>query len=132
MGGHQWGGRRELRAGRFDLGGRLQLRFSDGKKYTIQNRPLCSLGFLHRSNKQASRLFAGAIILTRGGSSLMASTIIPSKSDPVIEVYKTDVDRTLLRENLRLSVQQRFENLMRLQRFALELQNAGQASRRRS
>lgn len=37
--------------------------------------------------------------------------------DPVIEAYKNDVDRTLLLENLRLSVEQRskkFENSMRL------------------
>lgn len=45
--------------------------------------------------------------------------------DPVIEAYKLDVDRTLLRENLRLSVEQRFEKLMRLQQFAEELRRAG-------
>lgn len=45
--------------------------------------------------------------------------------DPVIEAYKKDVDRTLIRENLRLTVEQRFENLMRLQRFAEELRRAG-------
>jgi hypothetical protein len=28
--------------------------------------------------------------------------------DPVIEAYKKDVDRTLLRENLKLSVDERF------------------------
>ena len=61
----------------------------------------------------------------------MASTILPSRPDPVIEAYKKDVDRTLLRENLRLTVQQRFENLMQLQRFAPELQNAGQSTNRR-
>ena len=46
-------------------------------------------------------------------------------SDPVIEVYKRDVDRTLIRESLRLSVEQRFEKLMRLQQFAEELRRAG-------
>ncbi len=45
--------------------------------------------------------------------------------DPVIEAYKKDVDRTLIRENLRLSVEQRFEKLMRLQQFAVELRRAG-------
>lgn len=55
------------------------------------------------------------------------STILPSKSDPVIQAYKKHVDRTLLRENLRLTVQQRFENLMQLQRFASELQSARQS-----
>jgi hypothetical protein len=31
----------------------------------------------------------------------------PDYYDPVIEVYKKDVDRTLLRENLKLTVEQR-------------------------
>lgn len=47
------------------------------------------------------------------------------ESDPVIEAYKKDIDRTLIRENLRLTVDQRFRQLMELQRFAEELQNAG-------
>lgn len=46
--------------------------------------------------------------------------------DPVIEAYKKDVDRTLIRENLRLSVEERFEKLMRLQEFAEALRRAGQ------
>jgi hypothetical protein len=41
--------------------------------------------------------------------------------DPVIEAYKKDIDRTLIRYNLRLSVQERFENLMEMQQFAEEL-----------
>ena len=41
--------------------------------------------------------------------------------DPVIEAYKCDVDRTLLRENLKLSVDERFRKLMALRRFAEEL-----------
>ncbi len=44
--------------------------------------------------------------------------------DPVIEAYQKDVDRTLIRENLRLSVEQRFDKLMRLQEFAEELRRA--------
>ncbi len=49
--------------------------------------------------------------------------------DPVIEAYKKDIDRTLIRENLRLTVEQRFEKLMALQRFAEELRRAGRAAR---
>jgi SAM-dependent methyltransferase len=45
--------------------------------------------------------------------------------DPVIEAYKRDVDLTLIRENLRLSVEERFEKPMRLQEFAEELRRAG-------
>lgn len=44
--------------------------------------------------------------------------------DPVIEAYKKDVDRTLIRETLRLTVEERFERLMRLQEFAGELRRA--------
>ncbi len=44
--------------------------------------------------------------------------------DPVIEAYKKDVDRTLIRENLRLSAEQRIEDLLRLQEIARELQRA--------
>jgi hypothetical protein len=51
--------------------------------------------------------------------------------DPVIEAYKRDVDRTLIRENLRLTVEERFDALMRLQQFAEELQRAGKAAARR-
>lgn len=45
--------------------------------------------------------------------------------DPVIEVYKKDVDRTLIRKNLKLSHEERLRNAMQLQRFAGELQKAG-------
>jgi len=48
--------------------------------------------------------------------------------DRVIDRYKQDVDRTLLRENLRLTPDQRLLRLMELQRFAEELQRAGRKS----
>ena len=44
--------------------------------------------------------------------------------DALIEAYKKDVDVSLIRENLRLSVDQRLQQLMRLQEFAEELQRA--------
>jgi hypothetical protein len=37
--------------------------------------------------------------------------------DALLEAFEKDVDRTLLRENLRRSPDERFENLMALQRF---------------
>jgi hypothetical protein len=49
--------------------------------------------------------------------------------DAVIEAYKKDVDVTLIRENLRLTVDQRFQQLMKLQQFAEELQRAGRKAR---
>ncbi|PYN97829.1 MAG: hypothetical protein DMD91_16490 [Candidatus Rokuibacteriota bacterium] len=49
----------------------------------------------------------------------------PLEPDPVIEAYKRDVDRTLLRENLKRSVEERIEALMQLQALAEELRQAG-------
>jgi len=44
--------------------------------------------------------------------------------DPVIEVYKKDVDRTLLRENLKLTVQERFDQFIRFMEFVAEVRGA--------
>ena len=52
-----------------------------------------------------------------------------SEADPVIEAYKKDVDRTLLRANLARTVEERIRNLGVLQRFADELRRAGRALR---
>lgn len=49
---------------------------------------------------------------------------LPFERDPVIEAYKRDVDRSVIRENLKRSVEERFLNLMALQRFAVELRRA--------
>lgn len=50
--------------------------------------------------------------------------------DPVVETYKKDVDRTLLKENLRLSHEDRLLKLIEHQRFADELRKAGDRYRR--
>lgn len=55
------------------------------------------------------------------------STTLPP--DLVIERYKRDVDRTLLRENLKLSVEQRFRQLHKLQQFASTLKRAPRSSK---
>jgi hypothetical protein len=49
--------------------------------------------------------------------------------DPVIEAHKKDVDRTLLRENLKLTVAQRFEKFQRFAEYASELREAGRRAR---
>ncbi len=54
----------------------------------------------------------------------------PLEPDPVVEAYKKDVNRTLIRENLRCSVEERFLRLMALQRFAEELRRAGREAER--
>jgi hypothetical protein len=45
--------------------------------------------------------------------------------DPVIEWYKKDVDRTLLRERLKRSVEERLRDLTRMQAIEEELRCAG-------
>ena len=54
----------------------------------------------------------------------MAEVTRPPR-DPVVEGYLPDVDRSLIRKNLTLSVEERFLQLMELQRFAEELKRAG-------
>jgi hypothetical protein len=44
--------------------------------------------------------------------------------DPVIEVYKKDVDRTLIREMLKLTPEERILKLQDFVTFAVELQKA--------
>jgi hypothetical protein len=49
--------------------------------------------------------------------------------DPVIEAYKKDVDRTLLRENLKLTPEERLRKLLEFQRFVDEVRRAGRAAK---
>jgi len=51
--------------------------------------------------------------------------------DPVIEAYKKDVDVTLIRENLKLTHEERARKLLALQRMADELRRAGRELRTR-
>ena len=44
--------------------------------------------------------------------------------DPVVELYKRDVDRTLIREQLRRSVDERVRNMIAASRFAEALREA--------
>jgi hypothetical protein len=50
-------------------------------------------------------------------------------ADPIVEAYKRDVDRSLIRRNLARSVEERLEALMQLQAFAEELKQAGRSPR---
>lgn len=44
--------------------------------------------------------------------------------DPVIEAYKKDVDRTLLRENLKLTMEQRMEKFESFMAFVEEIRGS--------
>ena len=48
------------------------------------------------------------------------------ETDPVIEAYKKDIDRSLLRQNLKRTVAERLANLVALQRLAEEAQRSGE------
>ncbi len=50
--------------------------------------------------------------------------------DPVIEAYKKDIDRTLLRENLKLTPDQRLRKLVAFLGFIEEVRDAGRAAGR--
>jgi hypothetical protein len=45
-------------------------------------------------------------------------------SSPIIEAYKKDVDRTLLRENLKLTTTERVEKMIAVLRFAHEVRRS--------
>lgn len=49
--------------------------------------------------------------------------------DPVIEAYKKDVDRTLIRENLKLTVDERVQRLIAALHLANELRRPHGMSR---
>jgi transcriptional regulator with XRE-family HTH domain len=53
------------------------------------------------------------------------------EQDPVVERYKRDVDRTLIRENLRRSAQERITTLGEWQEAGAALQGATRAAKRR-
>jgi hypothetical protein len=49
--------------------------------------------------------------------------------DPVIEAYKKDVDRTLLRENLKLTPNERSHKFARSMKLFFEMRRAGRKMR---
>jgi hypothetical protein len=54
----------------------------------------------------------------------------PLEPDPVIEANKKHVDRTLLRENLKLTVEQRVDKLQHALRLVEEAKRAGREARK--
>lgn len=51
--------------------------------------------------------------------------------DPLVEALMRDVDMTLIERNLKLTPQQRLDQLIEMQRFAAELAEAGREARAR-
>ncbi|MEO7300116.1 MAG: hypothetical protein ABI042_16245 [Verrucomicrobiota bacterium] len=50
-------------------------------------------------------------------------------NDPVVDAYLKDVDRTLLRENLKLTFEQRAQKHTRVLQMVTELREAGKKMR---
>jgi hypothetical protein len=50
--------------------------------------------------------------------------------DPLVEALIRDLDLSLVRRNLKLTPQQRIDQLVEMQRFAAELARAGRKARR--
>ncbi len=94
-------------------------------------------GHLSPTVRQLDRVLAACDTRLRieleSGEPLSATPGTTSKStakelferDPVVEAYKKDVDRTLLRTNLARSIEDRVRNLMALERLAEEARRAG-------
>jgi hypothetical protein len=61
---------------------------------------------------------------------VMSDLAPPDYCDPVIEAYKKDVDRTLLRENLKLTVDERFRKFESFMQYVHELREAGRKARK--
>jgi hypothetical protein len=59
----------------------------------------------------------------------MNDRLPPTLSDPVVEAYMVDIDRTLLQANLKLSVEDRIRQLQQFQKFVVELQRAGRVAK---
>jgi len=81
-----------------------------------------------RLNQFLGRSGAGVEHCLRGDNEFVNEKPMPEVAldpDPVIEAYKKDVDRTLLRENLKLTPEQRVEKLIAFQRFLEEWREAG-------
>ena len=53
----------------------------------------------------------------------------PEASDPGLEAYQKDIDRTLLRENLKLTPEERAQKFLSILKFAAEMREAGRSAR---
>ncbi len=70
-------------------------------------------------------------LLAAAGCTLQLGVATAPAPDPVIERYKQDVDRTLLRENLKKTPDQRIREMVDLLAFGDEVQRAVRVARRK-
>jgi len=63
----------------------------------------------------------------------LETTLVPKNpTDPVIEAFKRDIDRSLLRRNLEKTPSERVRSLQGLSRLAAEARRAGKAAARKN
>ena len=60
----------------------------------------------------------------------MAETSVVIEPDPVIEAYKKDIDRTLLRERLKRTTEERLHDLEAMVRSIITMRDQAQKTRR--
>jgi transcriptional regulator with XRE-family HTH domain len=66
-------------------------------------------------------------LVNAAGFEVRIDLVPKTEPDPTVEAYKRDVDRTLLRENLRKSIDDRLRSLAELQEFGRELERSVRA-----
>lgn len=69
-------------------------------------------------------------LVAAAGFGLHVELVPGATTDPVVEAYKRDIDRSLLRRNLGKTVDDRVRSLQALARLAGEAHRAGRAARR--
>ena len=63
-------------------------------------------------------------LIAAAGFDIRLELVPRTTTDPVLDAYKRDVDRTLLRENLTKTVDERIRSLDELRRMATEVRRA--------
>lgn len=93
------------------------------------SQPAIALLEAGRSNPTLATL---SKLVGAAGFDLRLELVPRTQPDPLVDAYKKDVDRTLLRENLGRSVDERLRTLGELQRFGQELERAVRTQRKKT
>jgi transcriptional regulator with XRE-family HTH domain len=70
-------------------------------------------------------------LVRAAGFELAVELVAPTPIDAVVDAYKHDIDRSLLRENLSKTPDERLQSVAALGRLAEEARRSGRAARRK-
>lgn len=70
-------------------------------------------------------------LIAAAGFNVSMELVLQPAADALVEAFKRDIDRTLLRRNLEKTVDERVRSLQALARLADEAQRAGRAARKK-